>query len=104
MGDVIEGTPAWNEGDGWMPWHLPISAPSVPRPDDYAEVWIMRAGWDAPRRCSPGDLHPMMNVAGLYYLPVGGWSGRTLRTGRNVYAVSDLSEPNQRSVALLRQE
>lgn len=69
---VLDGT--WR---GWMDYNqprprgaygnTPLSADS-PYAHDWAQ--IMRPEWDMPKLLRPRDMHPLMNVAGLYWRPL----------------------------------
>lgn len=40
------------------------------RPWHHAKVQILRDGWDEIKNVAWSDLHPVMNVSGLYWRPI----------------------------------
>lgn len=55
-------------GGGWLPVHDPFRIQKK-RPEDYPEVEMMRAGWPQPKKTPWKEIHPLMNVSGLYWRP-----------------------------------
>lgn len=53
--------------DGWALWAYATGTHS---PYRYHQVDLLRQEWDAPLRCDPWTLHPLMNVEGLWWRPV----------------------------------
>jgi hypothetical protein len=54
---------------GWSPVHDAWGA-AKDYPQNYAKIQIFRAGWEEPRTLNWSDIHPAMNVNGLYWRPV----------------------------------
>lgn len=57
---VAQHEPPPIPGDGWHDWCY-----SSPYAHDRVEA--MRHDWAEPKTLSPRELHPMMNVSGLYW-------------------------------------
>ena len=48
-------------GAGWRPWA------HSPPPLDWLHLEIWRREWPGPIIVTPAEIHPAMNVAGLYW-------------------------------------
>lgn len=56
-------------GDGWRDWLYSSLVPSQsPYAHHMVEVW--RRSWQRVDVLRPADMHPAMNVAGLYWRPM----------------------------------
>lgn len=56
--------------DGWYPW-TPYGLGPQQVPWSYETVEMMRVGWDRPVTGNPSHLPLEMNVADLWWRPVG---------------------------------
>lgn len=73
---------------GYYPWPLGMNGCNDQNPYLYEHVMLWRNGWDAPMFATVADMNPMMNVAGLYWVPAADSS--PIERGRvNI----DLGEP-----------
>jgi hypothetical protein len=51
--------------EGWHPWQY------APPPLNWLHLQTWRREWPAPRTLHFCEMHPLMNVAGLYWRPQG---------------------------------
>lgn len=54
---------------GWIPVTDPYGMARI-HPREYRVIQIFRHGWDSPQTLAWEDIHPAMNVNGLYWRPV----------------------------------
>ena len=54
---------------GWKPFHDPYRY-HKDSPYLHEWVWLTRAEWDEPQKANPRELHPALNVIGLWFMPV----------------------------------
>lgn len=62
--------PELSYATGWYPWNPQSPIELGHRPYNYERVEICRAEYDAPQVVDPHSLHPIMNVADLWWRPV----------------------------------
>lgn len=51
----------------WLPMHDPYGL--AERPDSEQDIWIMRDEWEEPHLTWWNNIHPQMNIFGLYWTP-----------------------------------
>ena len=59
-----------DEKEGWMPWFTSYEFMRDKSPYAWHQVEIIRMEWDSSQVVTVCEIHPAMNVAGLYWRPI----------------------------------